>query len=188
MLQSRTKHVWTGCSFMIVSLLKSHWKRTKITPLLTAPSLTQYVKCMFRRRGQITQTTMNEAQRPRKVPYMNQDWKKVYCRSTLYGSQFRLSPRQLIKPNILYYPPLMQHHSFFRNRYPIYTWRSCLNSFVRDSRVNASENHDLKRQIERQKKKHSIDYTAQEMLMKRENEWKDCEIVNILVIEYDWCR
>ena len=83
---------------------------------------------------------------------MNQDWKKVYCRSTLYGSQFRLSPRQLVKPNILYYPPLMQHHSFFRNRYPIYTWRSCLNSFVRDSRVNASENHDLKRQIERQKK------------------------------------
>ena len=46
----------------------------------------------------------------------------------------------------------MQHRSFFRNRYPIYTWRSCLNSFVRDSRVNASENHDLKRQIERQKK------------------------------------
>lgn len=81
----------------------------------------------------------------------------------------------------------MQHRSFFRNRYPIYTWRSCLNSFVRDSRVNALENHDLKRQIERQKK-HSIDYTAQEMLMKRENEWKDFEIVNILVIEYDWCR
>ena len=85
------------------------------------------------------------------VPYMNQDWKKVYCRSTLYGSQFRLSPRQLIKPNILYYPPLMQHHSFFRNRYPIYTWRSCLNSFVRDSRVNASENHDLKRQTAKKK-------------------------------------
>ena len=153
MLQSRTKHVWTGCSFMIVSLLKSHWKRTKNTPLFTAPSLTQYVKCMFPRRGQITQTTLNEAQRPRKVPYMNQDWKKVYCRSTLYGSQFRLSPRQLIKPNILYYPPLMQHHGFFRNRYPIYTWRSCLNSFVRDSRVSASENHDQKRQIGRQKKK-----------------------------------
>ena len=49
----------------------------------------------------------------------------------------------------------MQHHSFFRNRYPIYTWRSCLNSFVRDSRVNASENHDLKRQIGRQKKKNT---------------------------------
>ena len=118
----------------------------------TAPSLTQYVKCMFPRRGKITQTTLNEAQRPRKVPYMNQDRKKVYCRSTLYGGQFRLSPRQLIKPNILYYPPLMQHHSFFRNRYPIYTWRSCLNSFVRDSRVSASENRDQKRQIGRQKK------------------------------------
>ena len=26
------------------------------------------------------------------------------------------------------------------------------------------------------------------MLMKRENEWKDFEIVNILVIEYDWYR
>lgn len=38
------------------------------------------------------------------------------------------------------------------------------------------------------KKKNSIDYTAQEMLMKRENEWKDFEIVNILVIENDWCR
>ena len=47
----------------------------------------------------------------------------------------------------------MQHHGFFRNRYPVYTWRSCLNSFVRDSRVSASENHDQKRQIGRQKKK-----------------------------------
>lgn len=42
--------------------------------------------------------------------------------------------------------------------------------------------------LEGKKKKHSIDYTAQEMLMKRENEWKDFEIVNILVIEHYWYR